>query len=100
MTQLQLNDSGDLRIIFKESDDDNVVVHKLSNDSEIEFVNDECIAIVLPSFEQKLNRGHLDRDSLSIQDYWLEDEVAFFNINIGMQTVNIKINLSSLKDKV
>ena len=100
MTQVQINESGDLEIIFKEYDNtDTPVVCKLSNDSEVEFINDECVAIVLPSFEQKLNRGPLNRDDVSIQDYWFADDIAFFNVNVGLQTVNIKLNLSSLKSK-
>lgn len=97
MTQVALNDSGDLQIQFKDHCNENVIVYKLSNDSEVEFVDDECVAIVLPNFEQKLNRGHIDRNSLGLQDYWLDGDVAFFNIEIGVQTVNVKLNLSSLK---
>ena len=101
MAQAKLSDSGDLEIRFQDyNEDDNIVVYKLTNDSELEFVNDECVAVVLPSFEQKFNRGPLDQAAIRIQDYWIEDDTAFFNIEIGMQTVNIKISLSSLKDKV
>lgn len=109
MTQIELNDSGDLRLVFQEYDEtDNVIVYKLSNDSEIEFVDDECVGIVLPSFEQKLDIGHISRDTLSLQDYWLEDDTVFINVDVDVytgieyvhETVHVKTNLSSLKDKI
>lgn len=96
MKQAKLNDAGDLFFIFKEEYDNNsVVVYQLDNGAEVEFVDDECVAIVLPSFVAKLNRG--DIQSVELESFDMIDDVGYFNLDIGGQTVNGRISFASLK---
>ena len=96
MKQAQLNDAGDLFFIFKEEYDNNsVVVYQLDNGAEVEFVDDECVAIVLPSFVAKLKRG--DIQSVELESFDMIDDVGYFNLDIGGQIVNGRISFASLK---
>ena len=96
MKQAKLNDAGDLFFIFKEEyDKDTVVVYQLDNGAEVEFVDDECVAVVLPSFVAKLNRG--DIQSVELESFDIIDDVAHFNLDIGGQVVNGRISFASLK---
>lgn len=96
MVQAKLNDIGDLFFIFKEEyDRDLVVVYQLDNGAEVEFINDECVAIVLPSFVAKLNRG--DIQSVELESFDIIDDVVHFNLDIGGQVVNGRINFASLQ---
>lgn len=96
MKQAKLNDAGDLFFIFKEEYDNNsVVVYQLDNGAEVEFVDDECVAIVLPSFVAKLNRG--DIQSVELESFDMIDDVGYFNLDIGGQIVNGRISFASLK---
>lgn len=96
MKQAKLNDAGDLLFIFKEEyNKDSVIVYQLDNGAEVEFVNDECVAIVLPSFVAKLNRGPIE--SVELESFDIIDDVAYFNLDIGGQVVNGRISFASLK---
>lgn len=96
MVQAKLNDIGDLFFIFKEEyDRDLVVVYQLDNGAEVEFINDECVAIVLPSFVAKLNRG--DIQSVELESFDIIDDVVYFNLDIGGQVVNGRISFASLQ---
>lgn len=96
MVQAKLNDIGDLFFIFKEEyDRDLVVVYQLDNGAEVEFINDECVAIVLPSFVAKLNRG--DIQSVELESFDIIDDVVHFNLDIGGQVVNGRISFASLQ---
>ena len=96
MTQAKLNDSGDLFLILDDNyNQDTVVTYQLDNGAEVEFVDDKCVAIVLPSFVAKLNRGPLKDVTLESLD--LIDDTAHFNLDIGGQIVNGRINFASLK---
>jgi hypothetical protein len=69
MKQAKLNDDGDLFFILKEGyDKDAVVVYQLDNDAGIEFIDGECVAVVLPSFVAKLNRGNIQSVELESFD--------------------------------
>lgn len=96
MKQAKLNDAGDLFFIFKEEyNKDAVVVYQLDNGAEVEFIDDECVAVVLPSFVAKLNRG--DIQSVELESFDIIDDVAYFNLDIGGQVVNGRISFASLK---
>ena len=96
MVQARLNDAGDLLFIFKEGyDEDLVVVYRLDNGAEVEFIDDECVAVVLPSFVARLNRG--DINSVELESFDIIDDVAHFNLDIGGQVVNGRISFASLK---
>lgn len=96
MVQAKLNDIGDLFFIFKEEyDRDLVVVYQLDNGAEVEFINDECVAIVLPSFVAKLNRG--DIQSVELESFDIIDDAVHFNLDIGGQVVNGRISFASLQ---
>ena len=86
MKQAKLNDTGDLFFIFEEGyDKDEVVVYQLDNGAEIEFIDGECVAVVLPSFVAKLNRGNIQ--SVELESFDIIDDIAHFNLDIGGQVV-------------
>ena len=96
MTQVQINETGDLYFIFKEYADDNpVTTYTLDNGGELEFINDECVSLVLPNFERQLNHGKIN--TVLLNDINLQDDTVFFNITVDGQDINGRINLSSLK---
>lgn len=99
MQQAKLNDTGDLFIILDEDYDKDVVVsYKLDNGAEIEFVDDKCVAIVLPAFTAKINRT--DIQSVDLESLDFIDDAAHFNLDIGGQVVNGRVSFKSLKDKL
>lgn len=99
MKQAKLNDSGDLLLILSDNyDQDTVVTHKLDNVAEVEFVGDECVAIVLPYFVARLNRGPIQDVTLESLDFI--DDTAHFNLDIGGRIVNGKVSFASLKDNL
>lgn len=98
MVQCSINSIGDLRFNLKDINDDCVSVCKLSNGGEVEFVNDECVAVVLPGFEQQINFNIVNKDDINIHDFHIEDDVLLFTIDIDGQIINGKLGLSSLKE--
>ena len=96
MKQAKLNDSRDLFFILKEGyDKDAVVVYQLDNGTGIEFIDGECVAVVLLSFVAKLNRGNIQ--SVELESFDIIDNIAHFNLDIGGQVVNGRISFASLK---
>ena len=99
MKQAKINDTGDLFLILSEDyDKEAIVTYQLDNGAEVEFIDDKCVAIVLPSFVSKLNRGSIETVTLESLD--LIEDTAHFNLDIGGQVVNGRINFASLKDKI
>ena len=99
MKQAKINDAGDLFLILDDNYDQDIVVsYRLDNGAEVEFINDKCVAIVLPSFVARLNRGNITDVKLEGLDFI--NDTVHFNIDIGGQVVNGRINLASLNDKV
>lgn len=94
MTQVKLDNIGDLHFIFKECND-NVIVYTLDNGAEIEFCNDECVGFVLPNFERQLNYGPINNVSLS--NINIQDTDILFDINVDGQNIKGKVDFSSLK---
>ena len=98
MERAELNDAGDLFLILDECYSQDVVVcYKLDNGAEVEFVDDKCVAIVLPMFTSKINRN-IQQVKLESLDFI--DNVAHFNLDIGGQFVNGRVNFSSLNKKL
>ena len=98
MVLCNIDDIGDLRFSFKDNDSDCISIHKLSNGGEVEFADDECIAIVLPGFEQQINFNVINKDNINILDFRIEDDVLLFTIDIDGQIINGKLGLASLKE--
>ena len=97
MVQVQVN-NGDLRFIFKEYEDVTPIVYTLDNGGELEFVDDDFVALVLPKFEQQLNRGHIEDIELNNMDLIENDFV--FNLTVDGQDINGRVNISSLDSKI
>lgn len=98
MIQVNIDEAGNLRFTFKEVDDDSAVIYKLLNAGEVEFVNDECVGLELLDFERQLNRGKIN--DVSLVDAQLYNDDFVFNIDVDGQTINGKVSMASLKDKI
>lgn len=102
MTQCKI-DNNDIHIIFIESDEIPNII-RLDNGTEIEFINDDISAIVLPNLMQQLPYGmSIDEISLeSIQEIENDIILVVLNIKSGGQisNINVRIDISSLNQKV
>ncbi len=96
MTQVKIY-NGDLHFIFKECND-TVIVHKLDNGAEVDFFNGECVSLILPNFKQQIKYGHID--NIKLDNMELQDNDFLFTIIVNGQSVNGKVNLSSLDGKI
>lgn len=92
--------NGDLHIIFKEYDEDVVMCYRLDNGSEMEVVDDELVGLILPNFESQLGRGSLSDKDIKLEDLKVEDENILFRLEIDNQTINGRIDCSSLNSKI
>lgn len=97
MTHVQM-DNGDLHFIFKKYEDKTPLIYKLDNGGELEFIDDEFVGLVLPNFEQQLNRGHIN--DIKLENIHLENDDVVFNIVVNGQNIAGKVNLSSLDRKI
>lgn len=102
MTQCKIN-NNDVHIIFIESDTIPNII-RLDNGTEIEFIDDDVSAIVLPNLMQQLPHGmSVDEISLdSIQEIETDIVLIVLNIKSGEQisNINVRIDISSLNQKV
>ena len=97
MTQVEINDSGDLHFIFKEVNDV-VTTVKLDNGGELDFYEDECVALILPNFRQQLNYPIIN--TLELENIMLQNDDVLFTIVINGQNINGKIHISSLHKNI
>ena len=101
MTQARIDEFGNLNIIFNEIDDDDVVlVAKVDNGAEIEYIDDTIYKVVLPNFEQQLNRGSLLGLEIDITNIYMEDDILLFELKIVNDFINCKVDLSSIDSKI
>ncbi len=88
--------NGDLYVIFKEVDNDTLITYKLDNGAEIDFFDDDLVQIILPHFEEQLNRGCLSDLSIDLINTQLIDEKIILSIKIIEDTINITLDCSSI----
>lgn len=98
----KINDNGDLCIIFNEDkfNEDFLIVFRLDNGAELNFYDDEIVALILPNFESQLGRGPLLGLDISLDNITMQGDDILFNLNIQGQNINGKIDCSSIKGKV
>lgn len=97
MVQVQI-DNGDLRFIFKEYGDVTPIIYTLDNGGELEFVDDDFVALVLPRFEQQLNLGYIE--DIDLKHMSLVNDDFVFNLTVNGQDINGRVNISSLDSKI
>lgn len=101
MTQCTIH-NNDLYIVFIESDEVPISI-RLDNGTEIEFINDEVSAIVLPNFMLQLPNIQFDKIWLEqIQE--IDDDLIQIELRIQdgerINNINAKLDISSLNRKV
>ena len=101
MTQCRIH-NNDLYIVFIESDEVPISI-RLDNGTEIEFINDEVSAIVLPNFMLQLPNIQFDKIWLEqIQE--IDDDLIQIELRIQdgerINNINAKLDISSLNRKV
>lgn len=99
MSQVKV-ENGDLYIIFNENKDDVLVSYKLDNGAEFDFYNNKLVQLVLPNFENQLNRGSLSNVSMELLDVTFNDTKITLPIKIINDTINISLDCSSIIHKI
>lgn len=99
MSQIKV-ENGDLYIIFNENKDDVLVSYKLDNGAEFDFYNNKLVQLVLPNFENQLNRGSLSDVSMELLDVTFNDTKITLPIKIINDTINISLDCSSIIHKI
>ena len=99
MSQIKV-ENGDLYIIFNENKDDVLVSYKLDNGAEFDFYDNELVQLVLPNFENQLNRGSLSDVSMELLDVTFNDTKITLPIKIINDTINISLDCSSIIHKI
>lgn len=99
MSQIKV-ENGDLYIIFNENKDDVLVSYKLDNGAEFDFYDDKLVQLVLPNFENQLNRGSLSNVSMELLDVTFNDTKMTLPIKIINDTINISLDCSSIIHKI
>lgn len=92
--------NGDLYIIFNKNEDDVLISYKLDNGAEFDFYNDELVQLVLPNFENQLNRGSLSDISIELLDITIDKTKIMLPIKIINDTINISLDCSSIIHKI
>ena len=92
--------NGDLYIIFNKNEDDVLISYKLDNGAEFDFYNDELVQLVLPNFENQLNRGSLSDVSIELLDVTIDKTKIILPIKIINDTINISLDCSSIIHKI
>lgn len=101
MTQAKIDEFGSLNIIFNEINEDDVLaVAIIDNGAEIEYTNDTIHKLILPNFEQQLNRGSLLGLEIDIANIYMQDDILFFELKIMNDSINCKIDISSINSKI
>lgn len=99
MSQIKVK-NGDLYIIFNENKDDVLVSYKLDNGAEFDFYDNKLVQLVLPNFENQLNRGSLSDVSMELLDVTFNDTKITLPIKIINDTINISLDCSSIIHKI
>lgn len=99
MSQIKV-ENGDLYIIFNENKDDVLVSYKLDNGAEFDFYDNKLVQLVLPNFENQLNRGSLSDVSMKLLDVTFNDTKITLPIKIINDTINISLDCSSIIHKI
>lgn len=99
MSQIKV-ENGDLYIIFNENKDDVLVSYKLDNGAEFDFYDNKLVQLVLPNFENQLNRGSLSNVSMELLDVTFNDTKITLPIKIINDTINISLDCSSIIHKI
>lgn len=99
MSQIKV-ENGDLYIIFNENKDDVLVSYKLDNGAEFDFYDNKLVQLVLPNFENQLNRGSLSDASMELLDVTFNDTKITLPIKIINDTINISLDCSSIIHKI
>lgn len=99
MSQIKV-ENGDLYIIFNENKYDVLVSYKLDNGAEFDFYNNKLVQLVLPNFENQLNRGSLSNVSMELLDVTFNDTKITLPIKIINDTINISLDCSSIIHKI
>lgn len=99
MSQIKV-ENGDLYIIFNENQDDVLVSYKLDNGAEFDFYDNKLVQLVLPNFENQLNRGSLSDVSMELLDVTFNDTKITLPIKIINDTINISLDCSSIIHKI
>ena len=99
MSQIKV-ENGDLYIIFNENKDDVLVSYKLDNGAEFDFYDNKLVQLVLPNFENQLNRGSLSDVSMELLDATFNDTKITLPIKIINDTINISLDCSSIIHKI
>lgn len=99
MSQVKV-ENGDLYIIFNENKGDVLVSYKLDNGAEFDFYNNKLVQLVLPNFENQLNRGSLSNVSMELLDVTFNDTKITLPIKIINDTINISLDCSSIIHKI
>lgn len=92
--------NGDLYIIFQDTKSDVLVSYRLDNGAEFDFHNDELVQLVLPNFENQLNRGSLSDVDIELVDIKIENNKITLSIKIINDTINISLDCSSIIHKI
>ena len=99
MSQIKV-ENGDLYIIFNENKDNVLVSYKLDNGAEFDFYDNKLVQLVLPNFENQLNRGSLSNVSMELLDVTFNDTKITLPIKIINDTINISLDCSSTIHKI
>lgn len=99
MSQIKV-ENGDLYITFNENKDDVLVSYKLDNGAEFDFYDNKLVQLVLPNFENQLNRGSLSDVSMELLDVTFNDTKITLPIKIINDTINISLDCSSIIHKI
>lgn len=99
MSQIKV-ENGDLYIIFNENKDDVLVSYKLDNGAEFDFYDNKLVQLVLPNFENQLNRGSLSDVSMELLDVTFNNTKITLPIKIINDTINISLDCSSIIHKI
>ena len=99
MSQIKV-ENGDLYIIFNKNKDDVLVSYKLDNGAEFDFYDNKLVQLVLPNFENQLNRGSLSDVSMELLDVTFNASKITLPIKIINDTINISLDCSSIIHKI
>ena len=99
MSQIKV-ENGDLYIIFNENKDDVLVSYKLDNGAEFDFYDNKLVQLVLPNFENQLNRGSLSDVPMELLDVTFNDTKITLPIKIINDTINISLDCGSIIHKI
>lgn len=99
MSQIKV-ENGDLYITFNENKDNVLVSYKLDNGAEFDFYDNKLVQLVLPNFENQLNRGSLSNVSMELLDVTFNDTKITLPIKIINDTINISLDCSSIIHKI